>query len=225
MKKKLLTVMAIIIFCIPVITESTPVIERQSNTVGDTLAVFISGDGGWREIDQKVTEYFNSHGVSVVGVNSLVYFLRKRTPDEAAEYISSLIDNYKAKYSKRRVMIIGYSFGADIVPFVVNRLQSRRSDISAAVMLEIEAYTPFEVTYSEWMGHTQGSYATMPEIAGIKNIPMLFVGGSDDKGTIANTLDRKKYDVIIINGGHHFDENYYNLAKIILEWYYTKGKR
>ncbi len=225
MKKILISAIACIILSIPVITESTPVIERQSNLPGDTLAVFLTGDGGWRAIDQKVTEYFNSHGISVVGVNSMTYFLRKRTPDEVAEYISNLIDSYKAKYSRSRVMIIGYSFGADIVPFVANRLQFRRNDISAAVMLGVAAYSPFEVTYSEWMGHLQGDYATMPEIEGIKNIPMFFAGGSNDNSTIAHTLDRKKYDVVIINGGHHFDENYYNLAKVILEWYERKGKR
>lgn len=219
MKKYAVILLSAIALSIPLIAENMPVVELPGQVAGDTLAIFFSGDGGWRKIDQEISAVFTSRGISVVGVNSMRYFFKKKTPDETAEDINRTIDYYKAKYGRKRVLLVGYSFGADIIPFIVNRLEHKRNDISGAVMLGIAPDSTFEVSYSEWAGKAKGDYMTMPEIIKVKKTRMLFIGGSEDGATLIPSLDRKKYNVIIIKGGHHFDEDYNNLANIIIDWY------
>jgi len=44
------------------------------------LAIVLSGDGGWRDLDQTVARALQDAGVSVVGIDSLRYFWRRKSP-------------------------------------------------------------------------------------------------------------------------------------------------
>ena len=65
----------------------------------DTLVILMSGDGGWQEVEQQVTRQFNDSGVSVVGLNSLKYFARKRTEAETASDTERVIAVYRKRWS------------------------------------------------------------------------------------------------------------------------------
>jgi len=199
---------------------AVPVIEVPAKTHGDTIAIFLSGDGGWRKIDIVIADKLASEGIHVVGVNCNKYFRKKRTPDETARDIGILIDSYRGKLKRNRVMLIGYSFGADIVPFIINRFSSEtRSNIAGAVMLSVAGNSTFLVNADEWTGRVKGEYTTLPEIHRVENTPLLFICGGDDKASITHDLDKKKYDIVLTEGGHYFDGDYAYLAGIILDWY------
>ena len=89
---------------------------------GKTLAVMISGDGGWAGIDKDVSKALSAKGIPVVGWNSLQYFWTARKPDAAARDLERILRHYLAVWSKQEVLLIGYSFGADVLPFFANRL-------------------------------------------------------------------------------------------------------
>src|SRR5207237_9005597 len=61
-------------------------------------------------------------GISVVGFNSLKYFWHRRSPEEAARDLSEVIERYAQRWGRGRVLLIGYSYGADVLPFVASRL-------------------------------------------------------------------------------------------------------
>src|SRR6218665_3468179 len=90
----------------------------------DTLAIIYSGDGGWRDIDSEIGGYLQSEGVPVVGVDSLRYFWSEKTAAETAKDMAGLIDTYRRKWGVSHVVLIGYSFGADIIPASYNLLPS-----------------------------------------------------------------------------------------------------
>jgi len=207
------------ICCAAVIAEVRSVIEIPAGTGGDTIALFISGDGGWRKIDQDISNAMASQGIYVVGINSMSYFWKKRTPEETADDISGVINSYINKTNRKRVILIGYSFGADVIPFIINRIPAQnRLNLSGAVMLGISEDAIFEISAGEWLGRIKGEYATLPEILRINSMPLLFIEGSNDDHAVINKLDRKKYEVVLIEGGHHFDGDYNKLAWIIINW-------
>src|SRR5258705_13611391 len=88
----------------------------------DTLVVFVSGDGGWAKIDKSVSKVFAENGMPVVGLNALQYFWTKRTPESAARDLQSILETYLKNWKKERVLFVGYSRGADVLPFMINRL-------------------------------------------------------------------------------------------------------
>lgn len=176
-----------------------------AGTDGNTIAVFFSGDGGWLEIDQVIAENLAAKGIHVIGVDSRRYFRSLRTPAETAEDVSILVKSCKSRLKRERVILIGYSFGADIVPFIVNRFSdSMLSMLDGAIMLGIAGDTTFIVCKDELSGKMKGEFKTMPEINRVKNTPMLFIGGSEDKTTITRNIDSTKYNVVLTKGGHHF---------------------
>src|SRR5438105_14698329 len=100
------------------ILAALPIVAVPAKTASPAFAIFISGDGGWAKIDKTISEELARSGIPVTGLNSLKYFWTKRTPDEFARDVGTLID----KNSARDVVLIGYSRGADVLPFADNRL-------------------------------------------------------------------------------------------------------
>jgi len=224
MKKSVVTIIiTFFAFTMTSMASAFSVVEIPAKKNGDTIAVFFSGDGGWLKIDQVIAENLASGGIHVIGVNSMKYFHKKRTPDETAGDVNSLIDSYSGKLHRKKVILIGYSFGADVVPFIVTRFTAGlHSPLAGAVMLNIARDTSFEAgKYDE--GENSGcEFKTLPEISRIDGTPLLFIGGIEDKDTITRSIDKNKYSVVVTEGGHHFTGDYKYLAGIILDWYNNK---
>ena len=92
-------------------------------------------------------------GVPTVGLNSLKYFWSERTPEETARDVARVLRHYLAAWHKQRVLLIGYSFGADVLPFVVNRLPPElRERVASVSLLGIDANASFEVRIADWVG-------------------------------------------------------------------------
>ncbi len=207
------------IFTAIVMAEITSTVEIPARGAGDTLAIFLSGDGGWRKIDQDISSTLASQGIHVIGFNSMKYFWKKRTPEDTANGIGMLINSYISKTGRKKVILIGYSFGADVMPFIINRLPEKtRSKLAGAVLLGVEPDAAFEITADEWLGRIRGDYATLPEILKIDDMPLVFIEGSNDNNSMIKNLHRKNFEVMIISGGHHFDGDYKRLAWIIINW-------
>ena len=63
-----------------------PLIELPAEPSGPLLAIVLSGDGGWRDIDKNVSEKLQSAGVSVVGWDCLRYFWSRKSPEQVARH-------------------------------------------------------------------------------------------------------------------------------------------
>jgi type IV secretory pathway VirJ component len=57
----------------------------------------------------------------------------------------------------------------------------------------------------------------MPEVERIHSIPVLCIYGEDEDDSLCPRLDPKKVAVVKVKGGHHFDGNYAELARIIMD--------
>ena len=100
-----------------------PIVEaRATSPVGQTIALFISGDGGWAKIDRGVTAELNASGISVIGLDSRAYLRQEKTPERAAADVGRLARAYMARWNATSLVLVGYSRGADMMPFVINRL-------------------------------------------------------------------------------------------------------
>ncbi len=99
------------------------------------FVIFISGDGGWRKIDIKVSDVMRKAGMPVVGLLANRYFARERTPDEAAADLDRLVREYQAKWQRPQAVLIGYSRGAEVLPMMVNRLPDETKKSIAVVVL------------------------------------------------------------------------------------------
>ncbi len=203
-----------------------PVIEVEPGGPGngahaDTFAVLVSGDGGWAGIDKDLASNLSAAGMPVIGVDSLRYFWSERTPDAFAADLDKIIRHYRQSLNRPKVMLIGYSQGADVLPFALNRLPAAtRSEIALAVLLGLAEHAQFEFHLSSWVGTTDGGFPTRPEMARLQaspaNPPILCVYGEEDEDSICGSLSGPRLKVLKLSGGHHFDGDYEALAAKLL---------
>jgi type IV secretory pathway VirJ component len=201
-----------------------PIIEVPAQPVSpagaarsDTFAIIMSGDGGWAGLDQDVAAALSATGIPVVGLDSLRYFWTARTPDGLAADTDRMIRYFAAHYGRQRVLLIGYSQGADVLPFAVNRLPApTRAQVALTAVMGMSEHALFEFHLSSWISDSDAGPATLPEIDRITGTPVLCIYGADESDSLCPKLDPKKFAVVKLKGGHHFDGDYANLARQIL---------
>jgi type IV secretory pathway VirJ component len=197
-----------------------PVVEvpAQPDThAADSFAIIMSGDGGWAGIDQNIATALSAEGIPVVGWDSLRYYWTARTPDGVAADTDRMIRYYLAHFSKKRVLLIGYSQGADVLPFAVNRLPAAtKAHVSLVAILGMSEHALFEFHVSSWISDGNSGPETLPEVNRIAGIPVLCIYGEDERDSLCPKLDSSKFKIVKVKGGHHFDGNYAALAGDIL---------
>jgi type IV secretory pathway VirJ component len=204
----------------PAVLGDLPVVEVPASgnaPNSDSLAIMFSGDGGWAGLDQGVAASLAAQGIPVVGVDSLRYFWTARTPDGLAADTDRLIRYYLARFAKQRVLLIGYSQGADILPFALNRLPAAtRAHVALAAVLGISAHALFEFHLSSWVSDSDSGPATLPELARLHDLRVLCIYGSDEDDSPCTKLRGTGAVVVELQGGHHFDGDYAGLARRIM---------
>jgi type IV secretory pathway VirJ component len=183
----------------------------------DIIAIMLSGDGGWAGLDKDVATALAGKGLTVVGLDSLRYFWSPRTPEGLAADLDRMVKYYLAEPTLRRVLLIGYSQGADVLPFALNRLSdATRSHVILAAVMGLSEHALFEFHLTSWISNSEAGPATQPEVDRIIGIPVLCIYGSDEDDSLCPRLDPHKVTVVKLKGGHHFDGDYGALAQAIL---------
>ncbi len=185
------------------------------------FVILLSGDGGWAGIDRDLGEYLNKDGVSVLGFDSLRYYWREKTPEEASGALAKAINHYSRKWAKNRVVVLGYSFGADVLAFLVSRLPERlKSFVEAAVFLNPVKYAGFEIHLSDWIGIDSGEtqFKTGPEIEKLRGKKLLCIYGEDEEDSLCPELPNDLVSSLKLPGDHHFDGDYEKVSGVILDF-------
>jgi type IV secretory pathway VirJ component len=197
-----------------------PVIEvaaRSGSEPSDSFAILMSGDGGWAGLDQDIATALSAQGIPVVGLDSLRYYWTPRTPDSLAADTDRIIRYYLSRFGKKTVLLIGYSQGADVLPFAVNRLpQATRARVALTAIMGMSEHALFEFHVSSWIADDNSGPPTLPEVNRIAGMPVLCIYGEDEKDSLCPKLDAHRFKVVKVKGGHHFDGDYAGLAREIM---------
>lgn len=192
-----------------------PTVDIPAAGPPEALALFYSGDGGWRDLDKTVGEVLARRGVHVVGIDSLRYFWRPRDPAEIAADAVKIIAQADPG-GKLPVAVLGYSFGADTFPFAWPHLPEKlRSRIRMVALLGTEATTPFQVTVGGWLG-LGGDNAVAPAVAAIPADRVVCIYGEEETLTVCDDAVLKGMETRKLDGGHHFDGDYEGIADYLL---------
>ena len=183
-----------------------PLVEVQpKGRAGATMAVILSGDGGWAAGDRTMAATLADSGISVIGLDVPSYLKVPRTPDGASGDLRRLLEHYMAGWHAERVLIIGYSHGADLAPFLVSRLPPElRSRIALLAMLGLEHQASFRFHLADIIGIAshEDAVPVLPEVEKLGGLPMLCVQGSDEKNSLCSSLPPALARVETRRGGH-----------------------
>jgi len=116
-------------------------------------------------------------------------------------------------------MIIGYSLGADVLPFMVNRLAREVLDhLQVIALLGPGHRVDFEFHLTDWLGgfSRKGSLSVLPEVAKLEGMKILCFYGEEETDSLCKDLDIGLGKNILLRGGHHFGGDYEAIAETIL---------
>lgn len=195
-----------------------PLVPVASSVPSDTFAVLLSGDGGWAGIDRQLAAKLSAAGVPVVGLDSLRYFWSVRTPEGLAQDLDRVLRAYAAQWKKSRALLIGYSQGADVLPFAVNRLAApSRALVAHTVLIGPGEKASFEFRLSNWLSRDKGGRPLRPELERLTAANTLCIYGTNDRDTICPQVPSDQVTPVPMAGDHHFDGIYQKLTEQILQ--------
>jgi len=183
------------------------------------LVFYISGDGGWTDFSDALLQSINKAGYPVLALNARKYFWKKKTPASMTAVLTPLINKYLTQWKRDSVVLMGYSFGADVTPFLYNYAGSAFSKkVNHIVLMLPYTSTDFEVHLTEMIGlSSHDAYSVVNEVNKI-NKPILFLLGTEKDQFPVQTLTSKNHKVITEGGGHHFDDKADKVAGYILNY-------
>ncbi len=191
--------------------------EARGTETPPYFVVFVTGDGGWRRVDAKVSDVLRGAGMPVVGILANSYFARERTPEETGADLEKVIREYQSKWQRQQVVLVGYSRGAEALPFMINRLPD---DLKRQIAL-VALLGPAETTAFK-LGNPD-RYPLQPEMTKLWGASLLCVVGSLEKHSVCRWIPAGEGKVLTLEGGHHFGGSYDRIGHAILDALKARG--
>jgi len=204
---------------------------------GDVMAVIVSGDGGWSNLDRRLGIALIDRGVPVLGINSFKYYWRGHDPRQTARELDALMTKQLDAWGKRRIWLIGFSFGADVLPTITDQLGAEnRARITQMVLLSPSRDVTFEIELQGYMIE-QGWFKErlkdalqwinpidhhdpLPPLRALHDQPpvVCYYGLDDAADSLCDQPGLPTWVTVHAKqGGHHFDEGYGPLAQQMLD--------
>jgi type IV secretory pathway VirJ component len=196
-------------------TKNIPIIESKSNGNSDYYVIFLTGNGGWRKLAQSVTHYLNSKNISVLAINTKKYLWSEKEPAQIACDLEILIDQYNSKWGQKKVVFIGYSMGAEVLPFAIDYMEDKYIHIlSDLILISPWQKATFKVKLRDYFFEVNKGTDIYAELLKMKT-KKVYVICDDNEFSICHKDLEKVIDHDFLGGGHHFGSDYPALSKLI----------
>jgi type IV secretory pathway VirJ component len=127
------------------------------------------------------------------------------------------MQKYRERWGAKRFVLMGYSFGADLLPAVYNRLPATdQEQVSSLVLLAFARSGDFEIQVEGWLGKAGDEMQTGPEMVKVPATKIYCIYGSEEKDESGCTQPGANFEKLELPGGHHFDGDYDKLARYMM---------
>ena len=180
--------------------------------------VLLSGDMGNRiGMTPKVAAHLNDRGYTVVTVNSLTFFSPRRTAAEAADLIRIAMARAMALGKTGHVVLIGQSFGADMLHAGLSRFTAaERRPVRAVVLVVPGEDIIFRASPIELAGFETPDQLALPTASQLTWAPVTCIHGAVEPESLCPLLTLPDVRRITLPGGHKLHGDDQALAANIL---------
>ena len=222
MKKKILLVLLLPLHILYVWAQSgdLPVKEWGSHSQ-NPLVLFTSGDGGFNRFSLDLCNSIHLSGYSVTAIDAKSYFWKRKTPEQSALDIEMYLKKKLDGRQNQDLVLVGYSFGADVLPFIIQKLPpSLSSKIRSTILISPSTTTDFEIHLTDIFGYAaKRSMDVVAEINKLNDEKIITVFGDDENDFPVNRITIKKYTNIVLPGGHHYNGDTDVLTHTLLKYF------
>lgn len=191
------------------------------------ILFYISGDGGFNTFSKGFGTDLHTLGYDVFALNTKAYFWKQKTPEETSAAIENYIDQQLQGRKNQKVILAGYSFGADVTSFVYNRFtDDMKKKIQHVFIIGPSKTTDFKIHLKEYFGiEPKGSLLVVPEINKMDNVPLTVILSDFEFAHFPyqDIILNGSYQMKHIPGTHDYDDNTQMLSVYIDD--ILKGKK
>lgn len=200
-------------FCLFVVNKRRTWRVREYFSDGDRFIFYMTGDGGYSPFSENLCRLFQKCHCNVISLDNS-YFWGGKKLEEVTLSFEQVVRQVEVKKKMERMMVVGYSFGADITPFIVNHLSEEiRNRISEVVLLSPSKMTNLKIDLmSLFFPEHSGKLDVISEINEIK-LPVKVV--LNDNDSFSDSAFKEGVKVKRIPGNHHFDYHFSLLINTI----------
>ena len=179
-------------------------------------AVFLSGDSGFNVgMGPRVAQAIAARGMPVLEVNSLTAFARRRTPAEGRALIVAATRRALALPGTRRVVLIGQSFGADMLQYGAAGMPAALRPRVARVILAVPGDTLlFKATPGGFLDGAPDRSA-LPSARAIDWVPVTCIHGATEAHSLCPLLHAPNVRTVTLPGDHYLHHDARALADAI----------
>ena len=198
---------------VPQALADLPAVYYDGHDAAGPVAILLSGNGGWWGLCDKLASRLADEHVTTIGLNSLAYFVSHRTPAAAAADIARMASTVAPQ---RPIMLLGYSYGADVVATIYNELDpALRARIQLVSLMGLTRDVNYGIGFWQVAAETRRTAPAVRQISG----PAIqcFAGDEEGHKSACHSLDPRQIEIIGLPGGHHFGGDYEALAQHVID--------
>jgi type IV secretory pathway VirJ component len=183
----------------PVFTDIPPSKPERRYAV-----VLLSGDLGLKiGMAPEIARRLAADGIPVVAINTLAYLRNTRTPADITTLIARAEQRALQFGHTDRVVLIGQSFGADMVHVgLVGLPPPLRAKIARVALIVPEDTVQFRASPSEVFDLWTPTTPALPTARQLTWTPLLCVQGVEEVGSLCPLLTQANATRVALPGGH-----------------------
>lgn len=168
------------------------------------VALYLSGDMGFHAgLGSAIADRLAQRGIPVVAENSLHFFRTRRTPEEAGAMIAQGLRRAIAIDPSARLLLIGQSFGADVIapslPYVPVALRRR---IALIALIVPGAKRQWRASPAEIFSLTEPEEDAATAARRLSWAPLLCIHGAEEAASLCPALRQPNAMRLMLPGGH-----------------------
>lgn len=169
-----------------------------------TVAVLMSGDLGFNiGMGPDVAKRLRADGIPVVGVNSLTAFRHTRTPEQVQALVTDAARHALAFAHADRLILIGQSFGADMLHVGLTALPSDlRARVRLVALVVPGATVQFRASPSDILTMHIATKDALPTARLLDWSPVLCIHGEKEADSLCPLLTGPRVQTVALPGGH-----------------------
>lgn len=193
-------------------------VKYWNSNQNQPLIFYISGDAGFNSFSKNLSDSMFRNGFDVYALNTKKYFWKQKTPQQCADDFSSFLESLFSKRTNQKLVIVGYSFGADALPFVMEKFpQKTRKRIEKIILIDPSETGDLEISLESYINEkASGRWKTIPVINKVTDIPVEFILSDFSAAYYPySQVALKNKKLYRLPGNHRFNGNVKLLADTI----------
>jgi pimeloyl-ACP methyl ester carboxylesterase len=180
----------------------TFVYAPKSGNARVSPVIFFSGEAGWRPLQQDIASYLASTGRIVLGIDGRSYFDSIIPPKDLADDLAqfrAFVNERAGRPKEAPVILIGFSWGSEMVPYVLNRTGVRSVRGAVLIAPGRKGAARFRVGIQLKLDSPPGEgFSVEDELRRLPPIPIVVMKGTLDEDSDAEALAK------VLRGPHKY---------------------